>query len=125
MSTVGRASLAQQIDWIRIAAATPNVKRFLPSEFGTDVEHGPKSSAERPHQQKLKIRAFLRTVEDSLDYTYVVTGPFCDVPGFFSSAGYNARVPAPEEIGFWDVKGKRAVLLGDGNGKIAFTTNRE
>jgi len=112
--------LAQQIEWIRIAAETPNIKRFLPSEYGTDIEHGPKSASEIPHQQKLKVRAALRSVQDSLDHTYVVTGPFCDIPGFLSCG--NGK---HDEIGTWDVKNKRAVILGDGNGKIGLSTNQE
>ena len=30
-----------------------------------------------------------------------------------------------DEIGTFDVKGKKAVLLGDGNGKVAFTAMQE
>lgn len=110
--------LAQQIEWIRIAAATPNIKRFLPSEYGTDIEHGPKSATEKPHQQKLKVRAVLRSVQDSLDHTYVVTGPFVDIPGFLN-------VSKDPTMGTWDVKQKQAVLLGDGNDRIGFSTNKE
>lgn len=118
VSAVGRNMLAQQLEWIGIAVSTPNIKRFLPSEYGTDIEHGPSSAAEIPHQQKLKVRAYLRSVQDSLDHTYVVTGPFVDVPGFLS----NGKV---REIGMWDVNKKEALLLGDGNGKLGLTTNRE
>lgn len=113
--------LAHQIEWIRLAAAEPGIKRFFPSEFGTDIDHSPKSATEKPHQQKLKVRAFLKPVGDSLDYSYIVTGPFVDVPGYLSSA--DGRYPL--EAGTFDVKKKQAVLLGDGNGKIGLTTNKE
>jgi len=45
-------------------------------------------------------------------FTYLVTGPYSDM--------FMAKMPW-EEIGSWDVKAKKATLLGDGEGKIAFT----
>jgi len=121
VSAVGRNMIAQQIDWIHLAAKTPNIKRFLPSEFGTDIEHGPESATEIPHQQKLKVRAALRSAQGSLDYTYIVTGPYCDIPGFFNCLPPDLGT----KIGTWDVKNKSAVILGDGNGKIGFSTNQD
>lgn len=51
-----------------------------------------------------------------MHFTYLVTGPYSD--------WYISNL-TKEEIGFWDVKAKRAVLLGDGKGLVAFTTMNE
>jgi len=106
---------------IRIASTSPSVKRFYPSEYGTDIEYSATSANEKPHQQKLKVRAFAKTVTN-LGFTFVVTGPYPDaqVPGYLS-----ALPKALEKVGTFDVKGKRAVVIEDGAGKISLTTNSE
>ena len=121
VSCVGRPVIHTQILLLELADKHPDVKRFFPSEYGTDIEYGPASAHEKPHQQKLKVRAAMKNVKD-LQYTYVVTGPYGDADGrLFLSA-----VPAEYEAGgTFDVKRKRAVLLGDGYGKISLTTMRD
>ncbi|KAJ5239315.1 hypothetical protein N7468_003934 [Penicillium chermesinum] len=106
ISALGRGSLAQQIPLIRLAAAS-SVRLFLPSEYGTDIAYGPASAHEKPHQQKLKVRAFLEkeVSRAELDYAYVVTGPFAEM--------YLHFIPGWKQLGGWDVEGRRAVLLGD------------
>jgi hypothetical protein len=94
------------------------VKRFFPSEYGTDIEYGPKSAHEVPHQQKLKVRAALRETS-GLDYTYVVTGPYADGRAYLSP-GHGSP-----ELGSFNVKAKTAFLLGDSKGKISLTTPTE
>ncbi len=55
---------------------------------------------------------------DNLDYTYVVVGPYADgEPGLAFGANRAAK-----EIGTFDVKNKEAVLIGDGNLKVSYTT---
>lgn len=121
VSCVGRPVIHTQVLLIKLADEHPDVKRFFPSEYGTDIEYGPASVNEKPHQQKLKVRAALKDVKN-LEYTYVVTGPYGDADrGLFLSA----RPPETEAGGTFDVKRKRAVLLGDGNGKISLTTMRD
>jgi putative NADH-flavin reductase len=118
ISAVGRPIIAQQIDWINLAIQAPSVKRFFPSEYGTDVEYDVSSANEVPHQQKLKVRAALREQEKQgkgLEYTFVVTGPF--------AYGYLAK--GRGGLGGFDVKGKKASVLGDGKGKISLTTDPE
>ncbi|PGH27550.1 hypothetical protein AJ80_00791 [Polytolypa hystricis UAMH7299] len=112
ISAVGRDVIADQIPLIKLADQTPSVKWFFPSEYGTDIEYGPSSAHERPHQQKLKVRAALREAS-SLSYTYVVTGPFADLYVTLGTAGPRG--------GSFDVKNKTANLLGDGNGRISLT----
>ncbi|RDW64451.1 uncharacterized protein DSM5745_09862 [Aspergillus mulundensis] len=110
VSALGRGVIAHQIELIQWADESEHIKRFLPSEYGTDIEYGPQSKDEKPHQQKLKVRAAIR--ETNLEYAFVVTGPYVDVP-FYLGAGGNPRG------GSWDVKAKKAVLLGDGEGRIS------
>jgi hypothetical protein len=102
---------------IKWASETPSITRFFPSEYGTDIEHNSASPAEKPHQLKLKVRAYAKTIpKDKLHFTYVVTGPYSDL--YFGKSGKG-------ETGTFDVKAKRAVLLGTGNEKVAFTSMAE
>ncbi|KIX04310.1 uncharacterized protein Z518_05177 [Rhinocladiella mackenziei CBS 650.93] len=117
VSCVGRNAIERQIELIRLANESPTVHRFFPSEYGTDIEYGPASANEKPHQKKLKVRAAIRSC-DHLDHTFVVTGPYADGdPGLYFSANSIAK-----PSGSFDAKNKEAVLLGDGNLKISFTT---
>jgi len=110
-----------QLQLVELAEKHPDIKRFFPSEYGTDIEYGPASANEKPHQQKLKVRALFKTIKN-LEYTYVVTGPYGDADrGLYLSA----RPSEDEAGGTFDVKRKRAVLLGDGNGRISLTTMRD
>lgn len=112
--------IEHQAELIRLANESPTVQRFFPSEYGTDIEYGPASVNEKPHQKKLKVREAIRSC-DNLDHTYVVTGPYADgEPGLYFSANSIAK-----EAGSFDVQNKEAVLLGDGNLKISFTTMHE
>ncbi|KAJ5724010.1 hypothetical protein N7488_002045 [Penicillium malachiteum] len=120
ISALGRNTLVQQIPLIRLAAASKDVKLFLPSEYGTDIAYGPASANEKPHQLKLKVRAVLENEisRDDLDYAYVVTGPFAEMYLHFASG-----IP---EAGGWDVKAHKSVLLGaKGEGKVSLTTMKD
>ena len=120
VSAVGRPVIDKQEKLIKLADQHPDVKRFFPSEYGTDIEYDETSASEKPHQMKLGVRALLKTVKN-LEYTYVVTGPYADADGFYLAA----KKPENEAQGSFDVQRKRAVLLGDGNGKISLTTMRD
>ncbi|KAH7063224.1 putative isoflavone reductase family protein [Macrophomina phaseolina] len=114
VSAVGRNVIAEQINLIKLAEQSPTIKRFFPSEYGTDIKYGPQSAGEKPHQLKLKVRAYLESdAVKQLEYTYLVTGPYADM--------YMGK-SANDEVGTFDVKARRAVLLGDGDGKIGLTT---
>ncbi|TVY15044.1 Isoflavone reductase PCBER-like protein [Lachnellula arida] len=111
-----RAIVASQTTWIKLASQSPTVTRFFPSEYGTDIEYGPESATEKPHQAKLQVRAALRELEaeakgkgegKGLEYTFLVTGPYAE---------------AVLRAASFDVKGKKAVLMGDGKGRISLTT---
>ena len=117
ISAVGRDVLETQIQLIRLAEESSSVKWFFPSEYGTDIEYGPKSANEKPHQLKLKVRKYIRENVKHLKYTYLVTGPYVDM--FFTLS------PGAHEAGGFDIANKKAILIDDGVGKIGFTTMPE
>ena len=117
VSAVGRDVIELQIQLIRLAEESSSVKWFFPSEYGTDVEYGPESANEKPHQLKLKVRKYLRDNVKRLKYTFLVTGPYIDM--------YFSLLPIAPEAGGFDLAKKRAILIEDGAGKIGFTTMPE
>lgn len=116
VSAVGRNVLLHQKELLRWAEGS-GVRWFFPSEYGTDIEYGPKSAGERPHQAKLEVRRFVREEVRGVRCTFLVTGPYVEM--------YFNLVPGVVEAGGFDVKGKRAVLLEDGEGRVGFTTMGE
>jgi nucleoside-diphosphate-sugar epimerase len=59
------------------------------------------------------VRDYIRKETRKLSITYLVTGPYSDL--------YIAKSPFPK-AGTFDVKAKKAVLLGTGEEKVSFTT---
>ncbi|KAF5021757.1 hypothetical protein F66182_6207 [Fusarium sp. NRRL 66182] len=114
ISAVGRNVLERQIELFRLAAQSDSVKWFFPSEYGTDIEHGPQSAQEKPHQLKLKVRKYIRENSNGLRYTFVATGPYIDM--------YFSLSPGAVEAGGFDHVSKKAVLVENGEGRIGFTT---
>lgn len=102
---------------IKLAESDPSIKYFYPSEYGTDIEYGPASATEKPHQFKLQVRKYIRENTKELKVTYLVTGPYSDM--FFSPASKDDR------IGSFNITETKATLLGTGNEKISFTTMRD
>lgn len=117
ISCLGRAALEGQKDLIRLAEASPTVRWFFPSEFGTDPEHDERSAEEKPHQMKRVIRKFIRENTKKLNVTYVVVGPYFDM--------WVDRRKWSDGLGGIDVVKKEAILTGDGETKISFTTLKE
>jgi NmrA-like family len=115
VSCVGRSVISQQIPLIQWAAES-SVTRFFPSEYGTDVEYSPKSATEKPHQQKLHVRRYMATVK-KLEWTYLATGPYSEL--------YFVCIPGRSEIGGFDVRERKACLLGNGKGRVSFTAMAE
>lgn len=117
VSAVGRGGLQHQINLLRLAEASESVKWFLPSEFGTDIEHNDKSPNERPHQLKLQVRKYIRENLQRVKVTYVVTGPYFDM--------WVDAAPSLEAAGGFVPAEKKAYVIEDGNGKVGFCTMPE
>ncbi|KAF1928841.1 NAD(P)-binding protein [Didymella exigua CBS 183.55] len=116
VSALGRNAILTQIPLLKLAEASSSIRDFYPSEYGTDIEYGPKSSNEKPHQLKLQVRKYIRENVKKLKITYLVTGPYSDL---FIAPNKDPR------IGSFDPKGKKATLLGTGEEKVSFTTMRD
>jgi hypothetical protein len=112
----GRNVIGKQIDLIRLAEDSSDIKWFFPSEYGTDIEHSPLSCNEPPHQEKLKVRTYIKEHMNRLAYTYVVTGPY---PELFIGAFPDVKA------GTFDVKSRKATIVGTGKEKVGFTTMPE
>ncbi|KAL2758629.1 hypothetical protein ACRALDRAFT_2026138 [Sodiomyces alcalophilus JCM 7366] len=117
VSALGRDVIGLQAELIRIAEESPSVKWFFPSEYGTDIEYGPWSANEKPHQQKLKVRKYIRENVKRLKYTFLVTGPYIDM--------YFDLDDLRQAAGGFDPTRKKAILVEDGEGKVGFTTMPE
>ncbi|KAI0101697.1 hypothetical protein GGR51DRAFT_308328 [Nemania sp. FL0031] len=114
VSCLGRNALTPQIELIRLAEESASVKWFFPSEYGTDIEYDGTSKDEKPHQNKLRVREFIRDNIKRVQVTYLVTGPYIDM--------YLTLLPGVEAIGGYDVRSKKAVVVGTGNEKVGFTS---
>ena len=114
VSAVGRNAILEQIPLLELAETISTVKRFFPSEYGTDIEYDETSPPEPPHQLKLKVRAYIKDSVKRLEHTYLVTGPYSDL--------WLGPMKAAPETGSFDVKTKKAVALYDGNGPVSLVT---
>ncbi|XP_074577000.1 phenylcoumaran benzylic ether reductase Betv6-like [Curcuma longa] len=109
ISTVGFLQLKDQtkiIDAIKDSGA--DIKRFLPSEFGNDVD---RTNAVEPAKSMLDIKVQIRrAVEASgIPYTYVSSNFFA---GYF--------LPTLGQVGVTGLPTDKVVILGDGDVKAVF-----
>ncbi|KAF5739375.1 Isoflavone reductase-like protein 4 isoform 2 [Tripterygium wilfordii] len=113
ISTVGHMQIPDQVNIIAAIKEAGNVQRFLPSEFGNDVDHlhsvEPLTSA---FARKIKLR---RTIEaEGIPYTYVCCNYFA---GFFLPTLCQFGVQAPPR--------DKVSILGDGNAKAVFNEEND
>lgn len=111
ISTVGFMQLADQVKIIAAIKEAGNVKRFLPSEFGNDVDRvNAVEPAKSAFAAKVQMR---RAIEaEGIPYTFVVANCFA---GYFLPTLVQPGVSAPPR--------DKVIILGDGNPKACF--NRE
>lgn len=107
VSTIASHALAKQLLLVE-AAARAHVKRFIPSEFGSNTPR--EKTGDLPvFQHKVAVQnALKKHVSTGLSYTLVVNGPFLDwgiLVGFVMSA-----------------KGKTITLYDGGNRTFSTTT---
>ncbi|KAK3110426.1 hypothetical protein LTR53_015298 [Teratosphaeriaceae sp. CCFEE 6253] len=115
VNAAGRNAILSQIDLLRWAEQTPNIKRFFPSEYGTDIEYYPASVDEKPHQLKLKVRAYIKEHVKRVEHTYVVTGPYAEM-------ALSSGMPGWPGAGRYDVKAREATLIGSGDYPVSYTS---
>ncbi|XP_030533802.1 phenylcoumaran benzylic ether reductase Betv6-like [Rhodamnia argentea] len=111
ISTVGIEQLEDQDKIVAAVKAAGNIKRFLPSEFGRDVDC---VHAVEPAKAMFAIKAKIRRLVEAegIPYTYVSSNSFA---GWFLPTLAQPGVTAPPR--------DKVVILGDGNTKAVF--NRE
>ncbi|XP_075485873.1 isoflavone reductase-like protein [Primulina tabacum] len=108
ISTVGHFQLADQVKIIAAIKEAGNVKRFLPSEFGSDVDRARAvEPAKSAFETKVQIR---RAIEaEGIPYTYVSSNYF---------AGYS--LPTLSQPGATAPPRDKVIILGDGHAKAVF-----
>lgn len=118
ISALGRAAIHTQVPLLALAddPSSP-ITTFFPSEYGTDIAFSPSSATEKPHQQKLAVRAFIRDHVTKLNVTYLVTGPYPEL--FFAPSRNGTRG------GSWDAKSCEATILGEGAERVSFCSMRD
>ncbi|XP_030465520.1 eugenol synthase 1-like [Syzygium oleosum] len=113
ISAVRGMQLAGQVKIIAAIKEAGNIKRFLPSEFGTDVD---RTNAVEPAATlfgtKAKIR---RAIEaEGIPFTYVASNGFA---GYFlpTLGQMGAKAPPRDKI----------TIIGDGNPKVVFVKEED
>ncbi|GLJ25485.1 hypothetical protein SUGI_0487930 [Cryptomeria japonica] len=114
ISTVGGPQILSQhklIDAIKEVGSS--VKRFLPSEFGHDVDHAdPEEPALTFYKEKRKIR---RSVEEAMiPYTYICCNSIAGWPYYYHT--HPTEIPPPSD---------RFEIYGDGNVKAYFVAGED
>ncbi|KAF7850159.1 hypothetical protein BT93_L5782 [Corymbia citriodora subsp. variegata] len=113
ISAVGGLQLADQVKIIAAIKQAGNVKRFLPSEFGVDVDH---TNAVEPAATLFGIKAKVRrTIEaEGIPFTYVASNGFAGY--FLPTLGQpGAKAPPRDKI----------TIIGDGNPKAIFVKEED
>lgn len=110
ISAVGGQQIDDQAKIISAIKESGNIKRFLPSDFGLDVDrHHAVEPAVSYFEKKVKIR---RAIEaEGIPYTYVSSNAFA---GYFLPTLGQQNVTAPPR--------DKVVILGDGNVKGVYVT---
>ncbi|KAJ3019408.1 hypothetical protein HKX48_002107 [Thoreauomyces humboldtii] len=110
ISTVGAEGFAQQ-KIIIDAAVKAGVKRFIPSEFGSNTENKKSQELVPLFKGKLEVVAYLQQVakdHPSFSYTAIATGPFFDWGVKNGFLGY-------------DLANRKATIFDAGDRKVSFT----
>lgn len=113
ISTVGGFQLADQVKIIDAIKEAGNVKRFLPSEFGIDVD---RTSAVEPAKSIFAIKSQIRREVEAagIPYTYVSSNNFA---GYFLPTFNQPGATAPPR--------DKVAILGDGNARAAYNKEED
>ncbi|KAG4973366.1 hypothetical protein JHK87_030187 [Glycine soja] len=113
ISTLGGQQIDDQVKLIAAVKEAGNIKRFLPSEFGLDVErHNAVEPVTSFLEKKVKIR---RAIEaEGIPYTYICSNAFA---GYFLPTLGQQNVTAPPR--------DKVVILGDGNVKAVYVKEED
>ncbi|GJS56070.1 isoflavone reductase [Tanacetum coccineum] len=113
ISTVGGELVADQVKLIATIQEAGNVKRFLPSEFGMDVDHvNAIEPAKSVLQEKVAIRRAIEAAE--IPHTFVSCNGFAGY--FLPTVGQMDTYTAPRE---------KLTIIGDGTPKAVFVKEED
>ncbi|CAJ1930187.1 unnamed protein product [Sphenostylis stenocarpa] len=113
ISTLGGQQIDDQLKLIAAIKEAGNIKRFLPSEFGLDVDrHNAVEPVTSFLAKKVKIR---RAIEaEGIPYSYVCSNAFA---GYFLPTLGQQNVTAPPR--------DKVVILGDGNVQAVYVLEED
>ncbi|XP_029127626.1 isoflavone reductase homolog A622-like isoform X2 [Cajanus cajan] len=113
ISTLGGQQIDDQVKVIAAIKEAGNIKRFLPSEFGLDVErHSAVEPAASYFNKRVKIR---RAIEaEGIPYTYICSFGFAGY--YLVNLGQQNLTAPPRD---------KVVILGDGNLKGVYVTEED
>ncbi|KAL3697212.1 hypothetical protein R1sor_011288 [Riccia sorocarpa] len=109
ISSVNAGAVASQVKILEAAKETGTIKRFIPSEFGNDVDRleNDFKILEGVYQTKRSVR---REIEKSgIPYTLVISGGFA---GYFAPnlASSNVSAPPRDKVTIWADGTTKAIL---------------
>ncbi|XP_059457187.1 phenylcoumaran benzylic ether reductase Betv6-like [Corylus avellana] len=113
ISAVGSQQIADQVKIIAAIKEAGNIKRFLPSEFGSDVD---RVHAVEPAASFFGLKANIRrSIEaEGVPYTAIVSNGFAGY--FLPNLGQTGATAPPRD---------KVVILGDGNPKAIFVKEED
>lgn len=113
ISTVGMMQLADQVKIIAAIKESGNIKRFIPSEFGMDVD---KLNAVEPAKSTFDVKVQIRRAieAEGIPYTYVACNCFA---GYFLPTLVQPGATAPPR--------DKVIIPGDGNVKAVFNEEHD
>lgn len=115
ISAVGSMQILDQTKIIAAIKETGNVKRFLPSEFGTDVD---RANAVEPAKSAFSVKAQIRRAieAEGIPHTYVVSNCF---------AGYFVPTLVQLQPGLTSPPRDKVTIYGDGNAKAVINKEQD
>nr|AAF64179.1 phenylcoumaran benzylic ether reductase homolog TH4 [Tsuga heterophylla] len=113
ISTVGSLQIENQVNIIKAIKEVGTIKRFLPSEFGNDVD---KVHAVEPAKSVFEVKAKVRRAieAEGIPYTYISSNCFA---GYF--------LPGLGQPGLTTPPRDKIVILGDGNAKVVYAKEED
>lgn len=113
ISTVGKEHVFNQGKIVDAIKEAGNIKRFLPSEFGSDVDNAsPPDPALKVYKAKSQLRKTIQA--EGIPYTFVASNVF----GGFFLRDFGQK-------GTSTLSRDKALIYGDGNAKVIFSMEED
>ncbi|KAH9907070.1 NAD(P)-binding protein [Xylariomycetidae sp. FL2044] len=116
ISCLGQGNILSQVGLMRLAEESKSVRWFLHTEYGSDIDGGRPPSQSDDKVDRAQVARYIRENIRNVKCTYLATGPIIDM--------FLPLLPVLELAGGHDVKSKRAVVTGNLDDEISFTSMR-